>query len=86
MAQITVVQITCGQCGHKFVLNTSTWPSTIQCPYCQEEMSQDMIPRVKEAWGTASDLNMDFARYHADRNETKFSVDLIAEQAHFPHE
>ncbi len=86
MGQITTVQITCGQCGHKFVLNTSTWPSTIQCPYCLETMAEDMIPSVKEAWGTVSDLNMDFVKYHSDRGEPQFSVDLVAEQVHFPHE
>lgn len=86
MARMTTLKIRCGQCGHTFPINTFQPVEKIICPYCDEEMEQNMIEKVLKVWGTIADLNQDFRKYNAERDEKLFSINVEEIETRLPFE
>lgn len=84
MAQVTTAHVKCGKCSHEFLIDTAHELTEIRCPYCQTKMADDMVEKVLHAWGYVSDLNADFVKYHIDREEPLFSVQIESDEVPMP--
>lgn len=84
MALITTAQLVCYQCENKFPINLNFKPKEVTCPFCQRSMASDMIEDLFTAAGTVSDLNYHFIKYHQERDESLFSLEISSQELNLP--
>lgn len=84
MAKLTIAELHCFQCGKNFPLNMYKPISSITCPYCNTDMDETMIEKVRNAWGYVADLNQDFHKYFMERDEPRFSLNVSMQDVHLP--
>ena len=84
MSQITTATLTCGQCSNEFPINISVKPTSITCPFCQENVSEDMIEQIYNAALIVADLNHDFIKYSYERSEPLFQLATQSKEVKLP--
>lgn len=84
MSLITVGKLQCYQCGNKFPVNLNHRPDSIDCPYCQNTVPEDMINDILEAASAVVDLNRRLLKYHFQRDENLFGLEVTPQEVDLP--
>lgn len=74
----TRADITCKNCDNTFPVfwNNFTKQLPLSCPYCDKKIDEKMTEMIKHALGTTWEVNYHFRKYHGERNEPLFTVDI----------
>ena len=73
------LKVRCFHCSGKFELYShkkNHGDSPPMCPHCLTEMDRTQWGRLVDAYYVFSEVNMDFRKYHEDRGEPLFQVEL----------
>ena len=73
------LKVHCLQCKGKFEpysrnMNHDAMPP--MCPHCLTRMDKKQWERLIDAYYTFQEVNMDFSKYHEDRGEPLFQVEI----------
>lgn len=77
------LKIKCHRCGNTFDIYNSTinkQESAPHCPHCLVSMDRRQWERLIDAYLVFSEVNKNFRKYHEDRGEPLFQVQLFAEE------
>ncbi|POZ56205.1 hypothetical protein LYSIN_00988 [Lysinibacillus sphaericus] len=74
----TRADITCKNCENTFQVfwNDFSKQLPLGCPYCDRTIDETMTEMIKNALGTAWEVNYHFRKYHEERDEALFTVDI----------
>jgi DNA-directed RNA polymerase subunit RPC12/RpoP len=74
----TRADITCKNCDNTFQVfwHEFTKQLPLSCPYCSKEIDETMTEMLKRALGTTWEVNYHFRKYHEERNEPLFVVNI----------
>jgi len=73
------LKVYCFHCGGKFELysrNMNYDDKPPMCPHCLSRMDKTQWERLIDAYYTFCEVNKDFRKYHEDRGEPLFQVEL----------
>lgn len=73
------LKVKCHRCGNGFHLynrDMSHEEKPPHCPHCLVQMDKTQWERLIDAYYTMSEVNKDFRKYHQDRGEPLFQVEL----------
>lgn len=73
------LKVHCFHCGGKFELYSRNMNHNDKppiCPHCLAGMNKTQWERLIDAYYTISEVNNDFRKYHQDRGESLFQVEL----------
>lgn len=73
------LKVHCFQCKGKFELysrNMNHDDMPPMCPHCLTRMGKKQWERLIDAYYTFQEVNMDFSKYHEDRGEPLFQVEI----------
>ncbi|KHD86342.1 hypothetical protein NG54_03205 [Heyndrickxia ginsengihumi] len=75
----TRADITCKNCENTFHVfwNNFEKQLPLECPYCSKEIDETMTEMIKNALGTTWEANYHFRKYHQERNEPLFTVNIV---------
>jgi len=77
------LKVKCHRCGNSFHLynrDMSHGEKLPYCPHCLVPMDKTQWGRLIDAYFTFAEVNKDFRRYHTDRGEPLFQVELLTEK------
>lgn len=82
----TSAKIHCHNCGNHYYVYSDrvTKDQIIDCPNCDAKIEQKMWDLIVHAMLTLKDVNYHFRKYHEERGEDLFHVEL--EHKHVPLE
>lgn len=77
------LKVKCHRCGNSFHLynrdmNYEERPP--MCPHCLIRMDKMQWERLIDAYFTFAEVNKNFRKYHMDRGEPLFQVELLTEK------
>lgn len=84
MSMITTAKLTCLQCNNAFPINLNNQPESITCPFCQTDVSNDMINDIYKSALSVADLNYHFDKYAGERNDSNFKLSVKAMEVKLP--
>lgn len=73
------LKVHCFHCGGKFELynrNMNYDDKPPRCPHCLKKMDKTQWERLIDAYYTLAEVNKNFRKYHEDRGEPLFQVEL----------
>ena len=73
------LKVKCFHCGNKFELYSHSMnfeDKPPMCPHCLARMNEKQWERLINAYFTFAEVNTDFRKYHDDRGEMLFQVEL----------
>lgn len=74
----TRADITCNNCSNTFQVFWHNFEKQLplDCPYCDRIIDKKMTEMIKHALGSLNEVNYHFRKYHSERTEDLFSVDI----------
>lgn len=75
---ITYAEVKCFNCGNKFPVYWNNWDKNlpIECPYCVTKFNDRFTEMLKNALGTANELNAELRSRAMDGSHDLFQVDF----------
>lgn len=76
------LKVKCHRCGNSFHLynrDMAHGDRSPHCPHCLVPMDKTQWERLIDAYFTFAEVNKDFRKYHMDRGEPLFQVELLTE-------
>ncbi|MNW27555.1 hypothetical protein D3C74_43530 [compost metagenome] len=75
---ITYAEVKCFNCDNKFPVYWHNWGKNlpIECPFCVTKFDDKFTEMLKNALGTASELNKELRSRHQDGSHDLFQVDF----------
>lgn len=70
----------CGNCFHLYNRDMVHGEKPSYCPHCLVPMDKTQWDRLIDAYFTFAEVNKDFRKYHMDRGEPLFQVELLTEE------
>lgn len=77
------LKVKCHRCGNSFHLynrDMSHEEKPPHCPHCLVSMDKTQWERLIDAYFTFAEVNKNFRKYHTDRGEPLFQVELLTEK------
>lgn len=77
------LKVKCHRCGNSFHLynrDMSHEEKLPHCPHCLVSMDKTQWERLIDAYFTFAEVNKNFRKYHTDRGEPLFQVELLTEK------
>lgn len=77
------LKVKCHRCGNSFHLynrDMSHEEKPPMCPHCLIRMDRTQWERLIDAYFTFAEVNKNFRKYHTDRGEPLFQVELLTEK------
>lgn len=77
------LKVKCHRCGNSFHLynrDMSYDERPPHCPHCLVSMDKMQWERLVDAYFTFAEVNKNFRKYHMDRGEPLFQVELLTEK------
>lgn len=77
------LKVKCHRCGNSFHLynrDMSHEEDPPMCPHCLIRMDKTQWGRLIDAYFTFAEVNKNFRKYHTDRGEPLFQVELLTEK------
>lgn len=77
------LKVKCHRCGNSFHLynrDMSYEEKPPMCPHCLTRMDKTQWERLIDAYFTFAEVNKNFRKYHEDRGEALFQVELLTEK------
>lgn len=77
------LKIKCHRCGNSFHLynrDMSHEEKPPYCPHCLVSMDKTQWERLVDAYFAFAEVNKNFRKYHMDRGEPLFQVELLTEK------
>ena len=77
------LKVKCHWCGNSFHLynrDMSYEERPPMCPHCLTRMDKTQWERLIDAYFTFAEVNKNFRKYHEDRGEPLFQVELLTEK------
>lgn len=77
------LKVKCHRCGNSFHLynrDMSSEEKPPHCPHCLTPMDKTQWERLVDAYFTFAEVNKNFRKYHMDRREPLFQVELLTER------
>ena len=77
------LKVKCHRCGNSFHLynrDMSYEERPPMCPHCLVRMDKIQWVRLIDAFFTLAEVNKNFCKYHMDRGEPLFQVELLTEK------
>lgn len=77
------LKVKCHRCGNSFYLynrDMSHEEKPPHCPHCLVQMDKTQWERLIDAYFTFAEVNKNFHKYHMDRGEPLFQVELLTEK------